>query len=168
MYLCVCVHVYTCTMIYVRLGQVVEVSFLLSSTVWVLAAFFWWAILPALSFIYLLFSSLCVCVLSVYQCADPCTCLGGKGADWHALRYCCPPQFWDRISIPFCFSVAVMNHSDLEAAWGGKGYFIFQLTIGGWGWGWGDTTQHKAGVWVRLMGKYWLLAHSQACFWAHG
>lgn len=73
------------------------------------------------------FLFVCVCVLSVYQCADPCTCLGGKGADWHALRYCCPPQFWDRISIPFCFSVAVMNHSDLEAACGGKGYFIFSL-----------------------------------------
>lgn len=110
------------------------------------------------------FLFVCVCVLSVYQCADPCTCLGGKGADWHALRYCCPPQFWDRISIPFCFSVAVMNHSDLEAACGGKGYFIFQLTIhqekpsGG----------HKAGAWNRLMGKYWLPVHSQACFWAHG
>lgn len=62
MYLCVCVHVYTCTMIYVRLGQVVEVGFLLSSTMWVLAAFSWWAILPALSFIHLLFFSLCVYV----------------------------------------------------------------------------------------------------------
>lgn len=104
-----CVHVYTCTMIYVRLGQLSPLFHHMSPS----CLFLMSHLASPLIYLLTVFLFVCLCVLSVYQCADPCTCLGGKGADWHALRYCCPPQFWDRISIPFCCDESLWPGSSL-------------------------------------------------------
>lgn len=108
----------------------------------------------------------CVCGICMCTCSDPhnmpveqkVQIVISSSVGIHGLFV------WDWLSIPFCFSVAAINNSDLKAAWRGKGCSL--LTV------YSPSSRKvrlklKAGILEETHEEALMTAHPQADSWAH-